>query len=347
MGHRVIGFDSDPLAVLLSSVWCSDLPCARVMAAAHRVIARATNDEDMSAKNAYPIGADRETKSFVRYWFDLRSRRQLTALSTAIARIRDPAIRSVLWCALSRMIITKEAGASLALDVSHSRPHRYFKIAPVQPIRAFLRAVDRILKLAPFVEKSGLHQVRVESADVRKLPLRDCSVDMVITSPPYLNAIDYLRGHKLSLIWMGHAIAQIRALRANNIGTEVAGKLTANSKIQRVAVAATRGRSLPPRLERILFRYVSDMDGMLRETARVLTARGRALIVIGDCSIRGVFVRNSQAIQMLAIDHGMKLQRRSHRLIPDSRRYLPPPRISSGEHLQKRLRREWVLSFCR
>ena len=29
------------------------------------------------------------------------------------------------------------------------------------------------------------------------------SVDLTVTSPPYLNAIDYLRGHKMSLVWMG------------------------------------------------------------------------------------------------------------------------------------------------
>ncbi len=43
---------------------------------------------------------------------------------------------------------------------------------------------------------------------------------MIITSPPYLNAIDYLRGHKLSLVWMGQSIARVRNIRSTNIGTE-------------------------------------------------------------------------------------------------------------------------------
>jgi hypothetical protein len=35
-------------------------------------------------------------------------------------------------------------------------------------------------------------------------------VDLIFTSPPHLNAIDYLRCSKFSLVWMGHSIAALR-----------------------------------------------------------------------------------------------------------------------------------------
>jgi hypothetical protein len=47
------------------------------------------------------------------------------------ARVHDEATRDVLWCGFSRLIITKSAGASLAMDLSHSRPHKEFTRAPV------------------------------------------------------------------------------------------------------------------------------------------------------------------------------------------------------------------------
>jgi SAM-dependent methyltransferase len=347
MGHRAIGFDSDPLAVLLSSVWCSDISPLPMLAAAHRVIVRAASMAHMPARDAYPLGADSETKSFVRYWFDLRSRRQLAALSAAITRIRDSNIRSVLWCALSRLIITKEAGASLALDVSHSRPHRHFTVAPIQPIQAYLRAVRRILETAPFRDRRGLCQARIERGDVRRLPLDNGSVDMVITSPPYLNAIDYLRGHKLSLVWMGHTISEIRELRAGTIGTEAAGGFLADEKIRRVAASIGNTNNLPLRFQRILHRYIADMDQAIKEIARVLTPGGHALIVIGDCNVRGVYIRNSRVLEILAHTHGLTLEHQSRRTIPDCHRYLPPPRMGSGKKLQQRLRKELVLTFCR
>ena len=39
-------------------------------------------------------------------------------------------------------------------------------------------------------------------------------------SPPYLTAIDYLRGHRLALVWFGSGILDQRSVRAGSIGAE-------------------------------------------------------------------------------------------------------------------------------
>jgi DNA modification methylase len=50
--------------------------------------------------------------------------------------------------------------------------------------------------------------------------MRRNSVDAVLTSPPYLNAIDYMRGHRMSLVWLGHSLTELRHIRSNSIGAE-------------------------------------------------------------------------------------------------------------------------------
>ena len=52
------------------------------------------------------------------------------------------------------------------------------------------------------------------------LPLADGSVDLIVTSPPYANAIDYMRAHKFSLVWLGQPIANLSHLRSKYIGAE-------------------------------------------------------------------------------------------------------------------------------
>jgi len=124
-GHRVIGVDSDPLAVLLARVWTTTVDSGVVRDKAVEVLERAKNlFRTISAGDAYPRAKDAETRKFVRYWFDEYARRQLAALAVTISRVRDPDIRDFLWCGFSRLIITKQAGASLAMDLSHSRPHK-------------------------------------------------------------------------------------------------------------------------------------------------------------------------------------------------------------------------------
>ena len=130
---------------------------------------------------------------------------------------------------------------------------------------------------------------------------------MVITSPPYLNAIDYLRGHKLSLVWMRHPITELRTIRSSNIGTEAgsgsSAKLT--STLRRAFAAALSDRDLPNAQTGMFVRYLRDMESVLFEIRRVIKDQGQAVLVVGDCNIRGTFVKNSAAIKRLARQAGL------------------------------------------
>ena len=110
------------------------------------------------------------------------------------------------------------------MDISHSRPHRSYDKAPKLALSNFEHAVKQITKARPFQDTDKNPPGSVGFADARHLPLENNSVDIVITSPPYLNAIDYIRGHKFSLIWMGHSIEELREVRTTNVGTEVVAK---------------------------------------------------------------------------------------------------------------------------
>src|SRR6266849_6416771 len=156
-GHRAFGVDLDPLAVLLAGVWTRTVDAERIRDKAAEVLDRAKEGFAMlTAGYAYPGDSDDETRKFIRYWFDDYARRQLAALAAAIRRVHDEGTRDVLWCAFSRLIITKQAGASLAMDLSHSRPHRRFTRAPIKPFKKFLSAVEAVVSNCP---QSGSRQV--------------------------------------------------------------------------------------------------------------------------------------------------------------------------------------------
>lgn len=347
-GHEAIGFDADPLAVLISRAWCVDVDEAGIKKKAEEVLDRADGRYDgLRLSDAYPEDADEETREFVRFWFDETNRKQLTVLARSISGVRDSAIQELLWCAFSRLIITKHAGASLAKDVSHSRPHRAYEKAPIKPFDRFMRSISAVLKASPFKAESEAAKARIRLGDARHLPLQDASVDLVITSPPYLNAIDYLRGHKLSLVWMGYSVKQIREIRSASVGTE--SSKNAASKQAYVDQALKRMgdvEELSGRHRRMLVQYVIDMDKVLSEVHRVLRPDGRAILVVGNSSLRGVYVQNSKAIAYLGDRNGFRLQSTRRRELPENRRYLPPPnRRASGSQLRARMREEVIIKF--
>jgi hypothetical protein len=348
-GHLALGFDLDPLAVLVSRAWTTSFSSARLKRAAESTLRKAHHFFGVGARcPTYPEPVDCETREFVQFWFDLPSRRQLSALSRAIAEERDRRYRELLWVAFSRLVVTKDAGASLARDVSHSRPHKVFTSCPKLPFDNFADSVQRIIKLSPFANQSSDNaDVLVRRGDARAIPLSCESIDFVLTSPPYLNAIDYLRGHKFSLVWMGWTISQLRELRASLIGAECAPNKYLLSETAQIGIRSLGSLTyLSPRNKQIVQRYISDMALTLSEIVRVLKMGALAILVVGDSHLNGISLRNARAIRKMGTSVGLTLIHTSRRQILRTRRYLPPPSSPRTPHgITNRIRFETILKF--
>jgi len=350
-GHHAYGFDLDPLAVLLAGVWTRTVDPARVVDKAEQVLSRArARIQQLSTAQAYPADSDEETRSFIRYWFDDYVRRQLAALAYSIGRTHEVAVREVLWSAFSRLIITKQAGASLAMDLSHSRPHKKFSRAPIKPFNRFADAVDLVVSNCPQTNTGPVGPVAVaRQGDARKLKIATTSIDLVLTSPPYLNAIDYLRCSKFSLVWMGHTVSELRRIRAQSVGTEASSQQALDAAWVQALIRQLR---IKPRLSArdhaLLSTYAWDMGHAMGEVSRVLKRGGRAVYVVGDSTIRGTFIRNSAIIAAVALRNGLSLESRRSRTLPANRRYLPPPAQDGAKFmLNGRMRREVIVEFTK
>jgi len=344
LGHVAIGYDQDPLALLIAKTWCSKVNESKLRSALTSTLAAAKTG--WTRFEPYPPTADSETKRFLRYWFDLQTRKKLAALAAAIHGNKHQVLRTQLWCAFSRIIIVKDNGVSLARDVSHSRPHRSYERAPVDPFIQFSKAGGCIIRSLLALPTSG-GTVYLGRADARNLPTAAGSIDLVITSPPYLNAIDYLRGHKMSLVWMGYTIQQLRELRSNSVGTEI-GQSEIPEELLSAKRAIGRVPGLHPRIDRMVNKYIVDMNSVMAEIRRVLRPHGKVVVVVGNSTLRGTFLKNSRLIVELGRINGLTLTHRHRRQIPKSKRYLPPPCSQpSATPLASRMRTEVVLTFSK
>jgi SAM-dependent methyltransferase len=350
-GHHATGVDIDPLAVLLAKVWTTALDQHEVCEAGAEVLLKAKALFKSTLDGAaYPAGCSGDTRKFLRFWFDDYSRRQLFALASIIGRIRRPSIRDALWCAFSRLIITKSSGASLAMDLSHSRPHKAFDRAPTKPFDGFAAAVAFVARnCVPSASRKKGPCATTMLGDARQLRIPDRSIDLVLTSPPYLNAIDYMRCSKFSLVWMGFSVEELRGTRSDSVGSEASHEDAIRDKDVREVI---KNLGLRPKLDTrnsaILCRYVWDMRQSLSEVSRVLKPNGKAIYVVGDSTIRGTFVRNSEIVRAVAEINDLKLVERRSRQLPANRRYLPPPaKATFPAAMDGRMRREVILTLSK
>jgi len=337
-GIRSLGSDTDPLAIKMAGV------ATRSYAEGHlekltQSICDRLNGEHQRVEETPSSPCD-ETDAFKSYWFAEPQRSDLARLSLAIQQLaNDEADRDFLHVAMSRIIITKFRGASLAWDVSHSRPHKKKSDNDFQVIPEFLdscRQLSEICRGATLVAPA-----EVKCADAR-LYRPDGEVDLIMTSPPYLNAIDYMRGHKFSLVWMGWTIPQLRALRAEAIGTEkrIVGDL--EPQLKRVAEQAVVQQSCEHRLGAIIARYIADCAAMMGNLAQSLSADGRLVIVVADSNVRGYTVQSRRLFEELACICGLKVCSADLRAIPTNKRYLP---TTGDSKLSNRMKEEWILQF--
>ena len=341
LGHRALGFDLDPLASLMARVWTTPIKVASLTKAAERVVQKARTLKD---PHLPWIDECEETKEYIRFWFCRKQIRVLRRLALVIDG-KSGVVADAMRIALSRTIITKERGASLARDTSHSRPHRVFFHNDYDVYEGFLESAKRLAtRLSP---EKLLGAVDVKNGDARRLAVLDAnSVDVVITSPPYLNAIDYLRGHRLSLVWLGYRLSDLRALRSKSIGAERSASTEISATaLNRLLLKAGAIDDLPGRELGMVQRYAQDVCDFLRELARVVKKGGRVLLVVGNSCLKSIPIWNAEINLAAAEIVGLEAIRRSERALPVSHRYLPLPAADQPGSLARRIRTETLLTF--
>lgn len=344
-GYNGIGFDIDPLAVLMSKAWTTSFNSEKIKSKAEELIDE-VNSLHLNSIYLPWIDDDQATKKFINFWFGKKQSNSLRKLSFVINKNKGP-YNDLLKVAFSRLIITKTKGASLAADVSHSRPHKIYEKNDFDVLGSFLKSCE---KLAMIYEKqTAKGKINVQLGDARNLKeVNDKSVSAIITSPPYLNALDYMRGHKLSLVWLGYKIDELGDVRSNSIGVEKAPHWIADLEL---AAELTKGithlKKLPQQKQSMIKRYALDMYGVVEESARVLEKQGKATFVVGNSCINEVFVENTLIVRNSCQMAGLTLVNQKEREIPQNKRYLPSPSYKNVSNFKSRMRTESVMRFSK
>jgi adenine-specific DNA methylase len=156
----------------------------------------------------------------------------------------------------------------------------------------------------------------VRCGDARKLPWEDGSVDLVVTSPPYVTSYAYADLHELTSLWLG-AVSALASPKSQFVGSAAARNRSdaqAQSGLGRSIVAALREKS-PARAEDVR-QYFLDIEDAFREMRRVLARGGTLCDVIGNTSLKGVEVLNAEVHGEILAHLGFEVAEVIRRVIP-------------------------------
>lgn len=374
-GRQAIGFDIDPLAITIAKVKTANakpnelmLHCKSILQNARNQLERELNSLEKQLANRW----DSKSKQFIDYWFTAETQLELIALLSQIENIQDEKIRTFFELAFSATIITKTGGVSLALDLAHTRPHKAKVVIDRDGTVVMGKEFEenqspriKILtkKLRPTFDEfekrclqnikslvgsaSGRIEPRIEFGDAQNLPLNDESVDLIVTSPPYAsNAIDYMRAHKFSLIWLGYPIEELSVRRKNYIGGEDTMKAEFERLPSTTSEIVSEISNLDEKRGRVLHRYYSEMQRVLQEMYRVLKPNKAAVVVVGNSTMRGKDTQTQNCLAEIGQGIGFEVPEIGIRRLDRNKRMLPAgAKIDASSQIQQRMHLEYVIGF--
>lgn len=142
--------------------------------------------------------------------------------------------------------------------------------------------------------------------DARSTSIETGSIDMIITSPPYVTSYEYADIHQLTAYWMEY-ISNMSEFRKKFIGTSYSGnkslEIEGSELAQKIVNAlAEKSRNIAKNVAQ----YFKDMRDVAMEMSRILTSDGHVCIVIGNTKIKDVNIKSAEVFYEFLKNVGLK-----------------------------------------
>lgn len=354
-GLSSVGWDSNPLACLISRVKTQPVSPPALTAALNRVVDRAVRAH----------GADPPAVVNREYWYSDRASEGLSRLSLAVRELKPGPTNDLLRLALSRTAMQLSLAnprfpVPVKLRLHHYREgssvylqlQRHLTAAmthdPIQHFESIAQQMAQAMAGVSVERPYSYRNVTVAEHDVRETADPTDRASIILTSPPYPGAQKYSRFSSLSLGWLGCVDQDnLRAFEDLQIGREHFHKaeyqhgLVSTEIAQADNVLSQVARDNPLRAH-IGAAYLIEMRVALRQVVEILAPDGHLIMIVAPGRFCGRRFDTPQYLTCMARDQGLDLLLR----IDDSIRYRrllssrngnsPPIQDESILHFQKK-----------
>ncbi len=170
-------------------------------------------------------------------------------------------------------------------------------------------------------------EARIVQGDAKAPLLPPESIDLAITSPPYVNGLDYVNNYKIELAWLDLAKSyeELRALRSALVACDNVSRSVIEG--HRPGLATTRepwltgiAARIQDRIARkpgyrrgdmagVVTKYFDDLSLVIHQVHDALRPGSRFVVVNGDSFIAGTYVPGDLIFARLAHGQGFEVER--------------------------------------
>ena len=247
----------------------------------------------------------------INYWFNEKNKIELGKILRVIYNEEDEMIRDFFLAAFSHIL--KNCSVWLQRSTKPTRDLKKNQMKPYDTLRKHLNKMQRgneaFYNVAPaMVRKNPSKYLGIKIGDARKQPIPGRSVDLIVSSSPYVTSYEYADLHQLSTIWLDLA-DDLTEYKKEFIGTSY--KKYENKRLRsRLALdVVNKMLDVNQKMAKEIEAFFIDMEGVFGESFRILKHGGRCCYVIGNTRLKGVDILNAEVFAESLQYSGFKLDR--------------------------------------
>ncbi|VVB51332.1 Modification methylase MjaII [uncultured archaeon] len=232
------------------------------------------------------------------------AREDLMFFRERILAVEDEKIRNFMMLALISIALQssnlkRDGGVLKIKEKQHLPPVRHLL---KQKLKHMQRDIEHI--------KEG-PESRAEVADARALPAEDNSFGACITSPPYLNYVDYTKLYALELALLVGDGGELKSYRKKSLKSHVNAEAHEKNMppLPLVTEVIEKSRNIPETKThnpQVIEGYFTDMYRVLKEISRTLAPGAPASLVVGNACLPNQTVDVDTILAELAKNAGLK-----------------------------------------
>lgn len=331
--RNCLGVEINPLARLIAKVKITPLNTEILEEEKKRLFKRITSIKKVDIQKFRNID----------FWFSHKAQKDLTKIKIAIQQVKDKDIQDFFWICLSSIIRkcsyadpyipppvifkvkenmkNKERIQLMIEEKQNPACFRYFKDA----VENNLIKIKRLNEVNEVYSKKVwgkiiwddardikackmTNQGMLDKTDIQEL--KDESIGMVITSPPYIAAQKYVRTTTLEMFWLDLIDDKsLIDLDKNNVGTE---RILKDEEDSTIPEFLKRDFSIiekrNPKRAQIVLRYFKDMKEVMKNAYRILKRGRYFILILGDNQVCGRTIKNHELLSKLGEEVGFKTE---------------------------------------
>lgn len=276
------------------------------------------NEPSLFSSKKYKPHIPKENIERIEYWFESDTIEELGTILSRINYEKDEKVRLFLKCCFSHILKTCSRWL-----MSSTKPTRDKNKKIAKPICAFKKHVSRMIKgneafwlaVPKNVRENIDRYLIIKRQDARHQPVTNNSVDIQITSSPYVTSYEYADLHQLTTIWLEPKV-DLKEYKKEFIGTSAKSNGVRALKSRIASEIKNNLYKVNKKMSDEVEAFFVDMQECFDETYRILKRGGRCCYVIGNTKLKGVEILNAEVFAESIQYAGLKIDNIIKREIP-------------------------------